>query len=389
MRAMKLVLASILFVLGCGGSNNGNNNCSALPGGVACFFPATAAATRTPCGDVSEYCDKTATAAPNLGCLANPNTNPAPGPTQVTLTGFVHVFSSGPDSNNVTVQVFDATTLAGGADPAGLMAVGTQVVKLDSSTQRACDNDGTKGCSLPLMTGCMLPTCNDGLGGRSDDHKYCRDNGSGGECSDRLRWESRYSIANVPTNKQLVVRVTGPNGSADATWATTVAFNVYLSTGDAACVSKSDTDCLDNSGAIPRYQLNVSALSEADYVNIPTISGLSGGITAGQGAMAGEVHDCDNVRVGNVQVATTPGADRFTYFNGNPIKTLPDPSRAGVGTDRLGLFAALNEKPGKVTVEAAGATSAGGALTSFGKFDAFVYANTTSIVNVNGGKGTR
>ena len=36
---------------------------------------------------------------------------------------------------------------------------------------------------------------------------------------------------------------------------------------------------------------------------------------------------------------TTPGADRFTYFNGNPVKTLPDASRASVGTDRLGLFA--------------------------------------------------
>lgn len=307
----------------------------------------------------------------------------------MTLTGFVHVFSSGPDSNNVSVQVYDAATLTGGADPAGLMAIGSQVSTLDPATQRACDSDSTKGCSLPLAAGCMLPTCNDGLAGRVDDHKYCRDNGAGGECSDRLRWESRYSIANVPTNKQLVVRVTGGSGGPDATWATTVAFNVYLSTGDSACTSKSDTDCLDLSGALPRYQLNVSALSQADYVNIPTISGLSGGITAGQGAMAGEVHDCDNVRVGNVQVATTPGADRFTYFNGNPLKTLPDPSRAGVGTDRLGLFAALNEKPGKVTVEAAGAMTPGGPLVSFGRFDAFVYPNTTSIVNVNGGKGTR
>jgi hypothetical protein len=307
----------------------------------------------------------------------------------VTLTGFVHVFSSGPDSSNVKVQIFDAAMVTA-SDPRGLQALGTVTAKLDPTTQRACDADGAKGCSLPLANGCALPVCNDGLGGRSDDHKYCRDNGAGGECSDRLRWESRYSIANVPTNTRLVIRVTGPAGVSDAVWATTVSFNIFLSTNDRACTSLSDTDCLDSSDpTAPKYQLNVSALSAADYVNIPTISGLSGGITAGQGAMAGEVHDCDNVRVGNVEVVTTPGADRFTYFNGNPVKTLPDASRASVGTDRLGLFAALNEKPGAVHVEAGGALSAGGPLTSFGTFDTFVYANSVTIVNVNGGKGSR
>ena len=261
---------------------------------------------------------------------------------------------------------------------------------LDPTTQRACDADASKGCSLPLQNGCMLPTCNDGLGGRADDHKYCRDNGAGGECSDWLRWESRYSVPNIPTNTRLVIRVTGPNNVSDTTWATTVSFNIFLSTNDRACTSLSDTDCLDQSDAAhPKYQLNVSALSSADYVNIPTISGLPGGISSGQGAMAGEVHDCDNVRVGNVEVVTTPPADRFTYFNGNPIMTLPDASRASVGTDRLGLFAALNEKPGPVHVESGGATMAGGALTSFGTFDAFVYANAVTIVDINGGKGTR
>jgi hypothetical protein len=285
--------------------------------------------------------------------------------------------------------VFDAAQVTA-SDPNGQQAIGTLVAALDPATQRACDADATKGCSLPLMNGCALPTCNDGLNGRSDDHKYCRDNGSGGECSDRLRWESRYSIVNVPTNTQLVIRVSGPAGTSNSTWATTVAFNVVLSTSDRACTSLSDTDCLDKSDAAnPKYQLNVSALSASDYVNIPVISGLSGGISSGEGAIAGEVHDCDNVRVGNVEVATTPSADRLTYFNGNPIMTLPDASRAAVGTDRLGLFAALNVKPGKVHVEAAGSTSTGGPLISFGTFDAFVYPNTTTIVNVNGGKGTK
>jgi hypothetical protein len=383
--------------LGNGGNGGDGGGDGGMDGGSAgdmgaCFYPATMAAVRTPCGDVSEYCDKSGVATPNLGCLGG--SGPAPGamPAQVTLTGFVHVFSSGPDSNNVKVQVFDAATVTA-TNPANQQALGSVTATLDPSTQRACDADASKGCSLPLTNGCALPTCNDGLNGRPDSQKYCRDNGSGpagGECSDRLRWEARYAVPGIPTNTRLVVRVTGPTGMSDSTWATTVAFNVFLSTNDRACTSLSDTDCLDTSDATtPKYQLNVSALSAADYVNIPVISGLPGGVSSGQGAVAGEVHDCDNVRVADVEVQTTPRADRLTYFNGNPVMTLPDSSRAAVGTDRLGLYAALNVAPGPVRVETAGVTALGQPLTSFGTFDAFVYANTVSIVTINGGKGTK
>ena len=382
---------ALAIAVGCNGAPQGNGvTCSMLDGGSGCFFPPTVGATRTQCGDVTEYCDTSGVAAPNLACLTTASP-PAAGtpPATVTLTGFVHVFSSGPDSNGVKVQVLDAAQVTA-ADPANQQAVGAVTATLDPATQRACDADGSKGCTIPLVGGCQLPLCNDGLDGRQDDSKYCRDNGAGGECSDRLRWEARYEVPNVPTNTRLVVRVTGPTNKSDSVWATTVAFNIFLSTNDRACKSLSDTDCLDTSDAAnPKYQLNVSALSAADYVNIPTISGLAGGITSGQGAVAGEVHDCDNVRVANAEVATTPGADRFTYFNGNPVKTLPDASRASVGTDRLGLFAALNVKPGAVHVEAAGAATAMGAIESFGTFDAFVYANTVTLVNVNGGKGTK
>jgi hypothetical protein len=393
----QIVLATLVFPLlvlaitfGCNGAPQGSGAmCSPLVDGGACFYAPTLAAQRTQCGDVTEYCDKSGVSAPNLTCLGQSGPAPGASPALVTMTGFVHVFSSGPDSNNVKVEVFDASTITA-ADPANQTAMATVTSALDPATQRACDTDLGKGCSIPLANGCTLPVCNDGLGGRADDHKYCLDNGSGGECSDRLRWESRYSIPMVPTNKQLVIRVTGPTGKSDATWATTVAFNVFLSTNDRACTSLSDTDCLDTSDAAnPKYQLNVSALSAADYVNIPVVSGLAGGINSGEGAIAGEVHDCDNFRVANVEVASTPAADRFTYFNGNPVTTLPDSSRAAVGTDRLGLFAGLNVKPGPVHIETAGVKTLGDSSISFGSFDAFVYPNSVSIVNINGGKGTR
>jgi hypothetical protein len=385
----RLILLGTTLLFACGGSTSntdGGNGCVKF--GETCLYPPTQVATRTPCGEVSEFCDPTMNPTPNLTCLGQSAATPPATPAKVTLTGFVHVFSSGPDAKGLTVQVFEQSALTGGADPATTAPLLTTSVTLDPATQRACDSDPAKGCSLPSTTGCALPVCNDGLAGHTDDKKYCRDLGGGNsECSSRLRWEGRYSIDNVPTNTQLVIRTTGPGGKPDTTWATMVAFNIVLSTADPACKTASDVYCLDTTNpAMPKYQLNVNALSQSDYVNIPTTSGLAGGISSGLGAIAGEVHDCDNVRVGYVQVGVSPEGDRFTYFNGNPIKTLPDSGRVGAGTDRLGLYAALNVKPGNVTVETAGLTSAGGAPTTFGRFTAIVYPNTVSVANINGGR---
>jgi hypothetical protein len=396
----RALLALALLAIGCSGKPQGDGASTCSPfGGAGCFYPPTAVATRTQCDDVTEYCDTTGASAPNLACL--PNGAPAAGatPARVALTGFVHAFSNGPDTKGLKVQVFEASALDSGTDPRTVTPLGSATITmLDPATQRACDLDPAKGCSIPLAGGCALPTCNDGglidpndknSGHRPDDQKYCRDDGAGGECSDRLRWEARYTVANVPTNTPLVLRVSGVDSAATAAWATTVAFNVFLSTEDPACRSLSDTDCLDTSDpAGAKYQLDVNALAQSDYMLLPIVAGLPGGITAGQGAIAGEVHDCDNIRVDNVQVSVTPAADRFTYFNGNPVKTVPDPKRAALGTDRLGLFAALNEAPGAVTLTSAGAIASDPtALTTFGDVKAFVYPDTVTIVNVNGGKG--
>jgi len=387
----RLRLITFFFIASsCGGSSSGpdgqSGNCTKF--GDSCLASPTQVAVRTPCGEVSEFCDPWMIPAPSLGCLeATLSASPAT-PASVTLTGFVHVFSSGPDAKGLTVQVFPQSALADGADPATLTPMAQQAISLDPTTQRACDADPAKGCSLPATGGCTLPICNDGLSGHSDDKKYCRDIGGGDSvCADRLRWEAHYAIPNVPTNTQLVIRTTGPDGKPDATWATMVSFNIVISTSDPVCKNAGDVYCLDTTDASsPKYQLNVNALSQADYVNIPTVSGLAGGISNGLGAIAGEIHDCTNVRVGNAVVGVHPEGDRFTYFNGNPIRTLPDSGRVGSGTDRLGLYAALNVEPGNVTVQAAGITEPGGPLRSFGSFTAVVYPNTVSVANVNGGR---
>lgn len=373
-------LAFALALAACGGSGNNNSDggggtCPA-PGQMVngyCLQPSGMAAARTQCGDVTEFCDKTGKSMANLGCLTNPAMPPA-GPSTVTLTGWVHVFSNGPDSKGVSIQIFDAAALTGGADITAATPIATLAAStLDAATQRACDMDGKIGCTVPLAGGCTTPTC--------AMNQYCYGSAMPGQCNDRLRWEAKYSLAGIPTNKQLVIRTSGASFVADATWANLVSWNVFFSTGDHACTGPLDTDCL---GAGGTYQYNINALSQADYANIPVVAGDSGGIIKGQGAVAGEVHDCDNIRVANLSVGVKPSFDRFTYFNGNPIKTVPDPSRTG--TDRLGLFTALNVPPGKASVQAAGSLDGTSPMVDFGAFNAVVYPDTVSVINVNGGR---
>src|SRR5262249_47684949 len=150
-RAMKRAVILLLFAAGCGSSanpgNDGGVGCTTVEG--VCLFPPMNPAKRTPCGDVTEFCDKGATAAPNLACLASPKPNPS-GPATGRVTGFIHVFSSGPDSKGVSVAFYDAAPLLAGMDieaAAPLAMVAN--VQLDPATQRACDLDAHYGCSLP------------------------------------------------------------------------------------------------------------------------------------------------------------------------------------------------------------------------------------------------
>ncbi len=356
--------------------------------GSVCLTAPTVAAERTQCGDVTEFCDKGGTTKPNIGCLSGmPKMHP-PTPATVTLTGFVHPFSSGKSNAPVLVQIFKAADLLAGADPATATPVASATVTFDPATAtdptkfRACDTDAKVGCVAVAPSACVAPACNDGLAGRADDGNYCHLVQGQPTCSPRLRWEPRYSVDGVPTNTQLVIRAAGTDPQ---TWAVLFSWNVFLASDEAACADALAADCLDTSDPMkPKYQLNVNTLSQADYNNIPVAAGLSTGIANGMGAVAGEVHDCDNIRVGNVQVGTAPAADRLTYFNGNPYNTLPDSGRAATGTDRLGLFSSLNIVPGKVAVD--GAALVDGAEVSVGHFNAVVFPDSVAVVNLNGGK---
>jgi hypothetical protein len=368
-------------------------------------------ATRTPCdSNVTFNCDTSHMSTPALACLSTTAPPVSTTLAEVTLTGFLHVYSYGPDTISHTtpiqsialVQVFRTTALAAGQDPAVTTPLASTPVpvppaydptkappSIDPTERRACDSDVRIGCSIPAASGCTQSVCNDGLNGRKDDQKYCRDLGGGqSECSDRLRWEDRYTITHVPTNVALAIRATGPNGVASSPWANTMNANIMLLTTDRACASTNDSGCLDTTTTpgTTLYRLNVDVVSNSDYQTIPSAAG--GIISKGHGAIFGEVHDCDDVRVGNVVVGTQPGSQRFTYYNGDPVHTAPDIARFPMGTDRLGKFAAFDFAPGPVDVQTNGllTTTSGG--RSFGDFSAMVYPSTITLLTINGGRPT-
>src|SRR5579859_670410 len=94
-----------------------------------CLYPPALTATRTQCGDVTDYCDSTGVLAPNLTCLTTPKMPPAL-PATVTLTGFVHAFSSGPDSKGVSIAVYDMAALKAAGNPGAV----TPIAAIASST---------------------------------------------------------------------------------------------------------------------------------------------------------------------------------------------------------------------------------------------------------------
>ena len=346
----------------------------------------------TLCDEVSENCKPCEGACadtpttPNFDCLTDPLMGPAD-PATVTLTGFVDVFSSGPNSDGARVQVFRESALAGVTDISTVAPIAEFDVVLDDTTladARACPVERDLEGDPNFEQGkCSLPddTCGGQCDKALDAVEFCHET----TCDDLQRWEVRYSIAGVPTNTFLVIRTVGLDGDGNPqvlnnTWAPMFQYNVFLSTADKACADDQDTDCIDTTVDPPLYRSDVNLLSSQDYLTIPTSAGLSAGITPGHGALAGEVHDC-HAQVG-FALGRIPRV--IAFFNGNPVKTLPRLQQINDGTNSLGLYAGLDLASGPVDVVAVGVN--GGALAETNRFGAYVWPDSVTLVRLGGGR---
>jgi hypothetical protein len=340
----------------------------------------------TECGDIFENCSNDGP-EPDFSCIDTPPGDPPADPATVTLTGWVDVFSSGPNSDNARVQLFLESAIATATDLDAVTPAATFDIQLDDTSlvdARACPKE------RDFMQGqCVVPT--DDCGGSCDKEiaagQFCYQ----GSCVDLQRWEIQYSIADVPTNTFLVVRTVGLDGGGDPqvignTWSPLIQYNAYLSTADRACVDSEDRDCIDTTVDPAIYRSDVNLLSSQDYMTIPTSAGLSAGITPGNGAIAGEVHDCNGTRIQHAQVGfSLDRAPRvLVYFNGNPVRTLPRLQQFPLGTDPLSLYSGLDISPGPISVNAIGVSA--DTLREVGHFAARIWPDSVTLVRLGGAR---
>lgn len=224
----------------------------------------------------------------NLGCLDAPGELGTP--KNVKLKGFVWLFSSGNDSSGVKVEIF---------------------------------KEGPNGAvGEPVGTPTETKTTDEFLMPRPVWLKKCPDGG----CAFRA-----YTYEGVPTETPLIVRTSdvNPNGSQ---WKPLYDYNVMFR----------------NSEVTPEgtVSYNPNAVAATD---VNTVAAAAGGFVpkSDRGVLAGEVHDCGDVRVAGAMVDTDVAheADLF-YFGSNEADPLPDQPQARSGTSKLGLFGALNFQTG-------------------------------------------
>jgi hypothetical protein len=282
--------------------------------GVPVIAPTTAL-TRS--ANVMEYAGS---GPPQLGCFA-PAGYPSTGgtPQMVTMSGVARIFSSGCESNDLSIEVYTVKR-TGGSDDADLgTLIGTAVMTPDDCTTSSV-------VSMTTMCG--------------------------------TRYECNYTYPNVPTETEIAIRTMGAN------WAPLIEYNDYIPNAQVT------------SGT---WSHDVRALANDDYSAIPQAA-IGSGIMTGFGAIAGEVHDCGNVRLSGATVGTNVANESLTYFDNDEASPLPDTS--ATSTSILGLYASFDIAPGPASVAALGLVD--GKVTTVGYFPAYVYANSVTAVTFQG-----
>ena len=172
------------------------------------------------------------------------------------------------------------------------------------------------------------------------------------------RYECNYSYPGVPSETELVIKTHGD------VWAPLYEYNIFIRNEAAQ-------------GGM--WTHNVRALAQDDYGVISQVA-LGAPITAKHGAIAGEVHDCGDVRLVNAVVDVNVSKAVTTYFTNDEDHPLPELQARGTST--LGLYSAMDISAGPVSVGAVGLVD--GTVTTVGFFRARVFEDSVTSVTFRG-----
>lgn len=268
----------------------------------------------------------------DLSCVDSP---PTPGASQtVTLTGYLKVFvGADVDSAGVKVEVYQEDLSGGQVGKLGAL-VGTAVTTDTNSPSRV--NTWLSGCPTD---GCI---------------------------------ERQFTYPNVPTETPLIIHTSDANNAGK--WYDFYDYNVYVSnaslqSGDAGAQTAS---------------YDTTAVGTTDPGTVTSVIGTS--VSSAKGLLAGEVHDCGDVRLSGATVNTdVKGETDMFYFGDDETNPLPDLQRVpeGYGTSQLGLFGALNFSPGTpIHISAVGLQN--GQRKLVGEYTVQVYAGAVTGLSIRG-----
>ncbi|MBX3127116.1 MAG: hypothetical protein KF718_10385 [Polyangiaceae bacterium] len=296
--------------------------------------------------DTKDFSDPTG-AAPNLDCFdpsGYPPAPPADGDKQlVSLKGVIKTFANG------------------GCTPADL--IGSSAVNVEVYRVQRTGDPATDGALGALVGSAVV--ANDSMPIVEEEVNNCKGD---------PRLNREYEYPSVPMYTELVVKSYG-NG-----WSPLYAYNLYISAADP-----------DYDDASKSYKYDVRALGSDDFNTIPTLA-IGTTISAGNGAIGGEVHDCNNIRLQFARVDISVPRKGLVYFNDDQDDPRPDVNRNDIGTGRTALYSALDIKVDDAAGTYARVAGAGmvpgdgGAkvLKSLGYFDVRVFPNSVTSITLRG-----
>lgn len=270
---------------------------------------------------------------PDLSCVGKPLELPK-GPEKATFFGPAETFGLNGSTIGVSVQVYkydgnkplSATTLLG------------------SFTTKNPDDMETQDCAEKCSEDrfCLNKSCVKRQDSAGNDIGY-------------------FTIEDIPTNTSIIVKTTGPN------LVTTVQYNLWLPADKV------------KDGFFQERAFVVTQLTKS---LIPGTAGIRK-IQDGNGAVAGEIHDCQDRILAGARVSVSLRSQKLTYFNGDGDQ--PDPSKEETAED--GVYAALNIKlndtsPIGQEVELRSAIKVGGKPTWVASYKARLFADAITILTV-------
>ncbi|MDI7267621.1 MAG: hypothetical protein QME96_06475 [Myxococcota bacterium] len=320
-----------------------------------CVDRPTRNAGRTECGLMSEYCDEPPVDPVNVTCL-KPEGWPEPPPDSPTLLdvrGIVDVYGTGnPEAGgNITVEFFSMN-----ADQTPSAAPIASAV----ATLAACSD----GLLPPIREDGLEAECCPGpCRELKPDVDACTP--TSGDC--RRLWF--YQVSGIPSSTPVIARTSGN----PVYWKALYFYNVFFFERE-----------LEPGGGYVHYRLK--ALSVDDWRAIPATAGDFDGIAEGMGGVAGEIRDCDNIKVYNAEVGVDARWTTFIYFNGEEEKPYPDMSRESTNVDAL--YAAMEMAPGPVRVTALAQVRDEG-IVNLGWWDARIFPGALTVVTIRGTRPTQ